>query len=358
MRPLFFFGNNQAAKKNDILDIQLLRLKFREFQSPQTDTMIALRYIVVSFIVLVFPEGITQTNVTLDDLRLAAGVKLTGEYQVKHGLKFRLSATAGVAHYIPVFNNDVGVLPTAHIGVLFYNKGMLGSNLNTNYYRTIFFDFFANATITGGYNNIVEISELNNRRVPLHHFADFTANPLQNTFDYSISFGSNWLMNPDKNRASQTVGFFNLNVARYVQLAYYNDGGPVLDYLGDKEDRYYTGGLTLTVHFENKYHVNAIALSFHKFTGWQQYAVDAADKLQLDHIPYKNKDAFGFNQQQWTLRMLSFRQGYAAYVTFYDINALDVQDFIHATTDFPYHPDYFYGWRFAAGGGSEIQNKQ
>lgn len=315
-------------------------------------------YIVIVILVLGTSEANTQTENTLDDLRLGAGVSLVGEYQVKHGLKFRISATAGIAQYVPIANHDFGVLPAAHIGVLFYNKGMLGSNLNTNYYRTAFFDFFANATLTAGYHNEIVIDRIEKRFVPLHHFSDFTANPLQNTFDYSVSLGSNWLMNPDKNRASQTIGFFNLNVAGYVQLAYYNDGGPILSFLGDKEDRYYTGGMLLSVHLDKYYHVNALELSFHKFTGWQQYAVDAADKLQLDHIPYKNGDAFGFNQQQWTARMRSFRQGYNAYVTVYDINAIDIQDFIHDSTDFPYHPDYYYSWRFALGGGSEFNNSK
>ncbi|MGB0948916.1 MAG: hypothetical protein ACPGU0_02265, partial [Marinirhabdus sp.] len=264
----------------------------------------------------------------------------------------RLAATGGIAKYTKLANNDLGLLPSAHIGVLFYNKGILGSNLNQNYYRTTFFDFFADATLTAGYNNITEVAKLQHRTVPLYHFSDFVANPLQNTFQYSISFGSNWLMNPDKKRNSQTVGFFNINIARAVQLSYYNDGGPGLNFFGDKEDRYYTGGLVLSVHNDRPYYINTVELSFHKFTGWQQYAVDAADKLQLDHIPYKDADVFGFNQQQWKLRATSYKQGYSAYFTVYDINAMDLQDIIHTGTDFPYHPDFYYGWRWALGGGT------
>ena len=242
--------------------------------------------------------------------------------------------------------------------ILFYNKGILGSNLNSDYYRTTFFDFFANATLTAGGENITNKDVLRKRWVPLYHFSDFSANPLQNTFDYSASLGSNWLMNPDVNRASQTVGFFNLNIARYAQLSYYNDGGPLLKYFGDKEDRYYTGGLILSAHLDSDYYFNMIELSFHKFTGWQPFAVDAADKLQLDHVPYKNKEAFGFNQQQWTLRSTSFRQGYSTYFTLYDVNAFDLQDFLHFTSHFPYHPDYYYKIRIGVGGSSEFTTTQ
>ncbi|MEM0518406.1 hypothetical protein [Aequorivita flava] len=294
-------------------------------------------------------NGNAQVTEPIDDLRLGFGINITAEYQVKHGLKFRVAATGGVANYVPLAKNNFGVLPAVHIGVLFYNKGILGSNLNKDYYRSTFFDFFANATVTPGFTNNTTTSELEYRFVPLYHFSDFVANPLQNTFDYSFSIGSNWLMNPDKNRASQTVGFFNLNIARRVQISYYNDGGPVLDYFGDREDRFYTGGLVLSAHFNETAYIGLVELSFHKFTGWQQYAVDTADKLQLDHIPYNNGDAFGFNQQQWKLNATSFRQGYSAYITLYDFNAFDLQDFLHFNSDFPYHPDYYWGWRIAGG---------
>ncbi|MAP79567.1 MAG: hypothetical protein CL526_00630 [Aequorivita sp.] len=296
-----------------------------------------------------------QTNKPIDNLRLGVGINLTVEYQVKHGLKFRVAATGGVAQYVEIANDDFGLLPSVHLGVLFYNKGILGSNLNYDYYRTTFFDFFANATVTPGFTNNSTKKELQYRFVPLYHFSDFVANPLQNTFDFSISIGSNWLMNPDKNRASQTIGFLNLNIKRRVQISYYNDGGPVLNYFGDREDRFYTGGIVISAHFNTNAYIDIVELSFHKFTGWQQYAVDTADKLQLDHIPYKNQDAFGFNQQRWRLNIISYQQHFGAYISLYDFNALDLQDFLHFNTDFPYHPDYYWGWRLGGGVSSQFK---
>ncbi|RDK85533.1 hypothetical protein [Marinirhabdus gelatinilytica] len=301
--------------------------------------------------------GFCQSNEPLDDLRLGFGINITGELQSTPGINFRIAATGGVGNYVPIARDDFGMLPAVHLGILFYNKGMLGSNLNKNYYRTTFFDFFANATFTAGAKNNTTTQELEGRFVPLYHFSDFVANPLQNTFGYSLSVGSNWLMNPDKNRASQTVGFFNVNVARRGQLSYYNDGGPVLSLFGDREDRFYTGGVVISAHFNREAYIDLVELSFHKFTGWQQYAVDAADKLQLDHIPYFNEDAFGFNQQQWKLNVTSFQQGYSGYITLYDFNALDLQDFIHFSTDFPYHPDYYAGWRVATGVSSQFKTE-
>ncbi len=315
-----------------------------------------MQKIILTILFIAFcANGKAQLNEPVKDLRLGFGINITGEYQIKHGLKFRVAATGGVANYVPLAKNDFGILPSVHVGVLFYNKGILGSNLNTNYYRTTFFDFFANATVTSGFKNNVTPLELEHRFVPLYHFSDFVANPLQNTFDYSLSLGSNWLMNPDRNRASQTVGFINLNISRRAQISYYNDGGPILSYLGDREDRFYTGGLVVSAHFNRKVYLDLIEVSFHKFTGWQEYAVDTADKLQLDHIPYKNGDAFGFNQQQWKLNIVSYQQGYGAYVTIYDLDIIDLQDFLHFNSDFPYHPDYYWGWRFAGGVSSQFK---
>lgn len=316
-----------------------------------------LQHLAVAFLYMTLC-GALQAQEPIEDLRLGFGINITGEIQSTARINFRVAATGGVANYVPIATNDFGILPSVHIGVLFYNKGILGSNLNNDYYRTTFFDFFANATLTSGFQNNTTTSQLENRFVPLYHFSDFVANPLQNTFDYSFSLGSNWLINPDKNRASQTVGFFNLHLARRAQLSYYNDGGPILSYFGDREDRFYTGGLVISGHFNEASYIGLVELSFHKFTGWQQYAVDAANKLQLDHIPYLNEDAFGFNQQQWKLSMTSFRQGYTGYVTLYDFNGFDLQDFIHFTTDFPYHPDYNWGWRLAAGVSSQFKTEQ
>ncbi|MGB1308863.1 MAG: hypothetical protein ACPG6B_08130, partial [Oceanihabitans sp.] len=192
-----------------------------------------LRLIIIFICLLISFCSFSQKE-TAKDIRLGVGFKLTAEYQNNHGLKFRMSAAAGVGNYVAIAKNDFGLLPTVHLGVLFYNKGILGSNLNPDYNRSVFFDFFADATVNAGFNN-QKRKRLNNKFVPLYHFSDFTVNPLQNTLQFSLAFGSNWIMNADAKRNSQTVGFFNLNIARTVQVSYYNDGGPILNYLGDKE---------------------------------------------------------------------------------------------------------------------------
>ncbi|AUC81478.1 hypothetical protein [Lacinutrix sp. Bg11-31] len=314
-----------------------------------------MKYITFLFIAFGIQINNAQNN-TIDNLRLGFGVTLTAEIQNGYHLKFRASAAGGIGQYLAVNNNGFGALPTTHLGIMVYNRGILGSQLDKEYKNSVFLDFFADATFTVGGKNITEINRLEDRLVTLYHFADFTANPLQNTFKHSLSFGLNLILNPDKNREAQMVGFFNLNVARTAQISYYNDGGPVLNLLGDGKDRYYTGGFVLSAHLKTQTYINLIELSFHKFTGWQPLAFDASDKLQLDHIPYKNKDVFGFNQQQWKLAVHSFNHNFSAYVSAYDVNVWDVQDILHFSRDNPYHPDYFYGFRIAIGGAYESFN--
>jgi len=266
-----------------------------------------MRYTIVFILVLLSHEMESQTR-SFDDLRLGIGVKLNIEIQNLDRISFRASATGGIGHYLKINDDGFGTLPTAHIGLLLYNRGIIGSQLDKNYLKSIFLDFFTNFTLTTGGKNIKNINRIEDRRVPLYHFSDFTANPLLNTFKHSLSFGTNIILNPDKNRSPQVFGFVNLNIARTAQVSYYNDGGPILKYLGDKKDRYYTGGIVLSAHFNSKAEINLVELSFHKFTGWQQYAFD------------------------------------------------DVQDIIHFSRDNPFHPDYFYSYRIAPGIGYSSYN--
>jgi len=307
-----------------------------------------MKYLIVFFFVLVSYQIQSQATRN-DDFRLGFGIKLSAEIQNTKQLSFRASATGGIGQYIKINDNGFGTLPTAHIGVLLYNKGILGSQLNTKFKKCVFLDFFTNFTLTSGGKNITNNNRLDDRRVPLYHFSDFTSNPLQNTFKHSVSFGSNIIFNPHKYRNTQSIGFFNLNVARTAQISYYNDGGPILKYLGDKKDRYYTGGLVLSAHFNTNTEFSLVELSFHKFTGWQPYAFDLSDKLQMDYIPYKNEAVFGFNQQRWKLSLTSDKNNYTVFVNAYDVDVWDVQDILHFNRDNPFHPDYFYAFRIAPG---------
>lgn len=267
--------------------------------------------------------------------------KLQIEFGVDYNPNFKLSLSAGVG-----YNSDkVNIFPTIHTGLILFNRGPIGSVLNSKWHH-IQSHFFYSAIGTLRLDN--KDFTFNERHVPLYHFSDFTANPLQNPYKSSLSFGAIWVKMPKEKQ--QSIGFFNANVVSRIQVSYYNDGGPVLNILGDKHDRYYTGGVVLSYHGDLDTELNLIEVSYHKFTGYSKHAFDVGDKLQIDYLVYAKKQEFAFNQQRWRINMTNLNSGYGGFISFYDFNAFDIQDALHFSTNVPYHPDFYQKPRIMIGG--------
>jgi hypothetical protein len=261
---------------------------------------------------------------------------------------YKLSISSGIGYES---KSSISVFPTIHTGILFFNKGSIGADQSKNAKR-IQHHFFVNGIVT------IELDKRDfsyqKRSVPFYHFSEFTANPLQNPYKSSISYGANLIF--VQNKKSQRIGFLNLNIAGRAQISYYNDGGPVLKIAGDKRDRYYTGGIIISYHGNNEDLINLIELSYHKYTGYQEYAFDVADKLQIDFLNYNDENQFSFNQQRWRLNFSNINNGFGGSISLYNRNNLDLQDFLHFNTNVPYHPDYYRGYRWMFGGRYEYNN--
>jgi hypothetical protein len=266
------------------------------------------------------------------------------EFNFRNNPNFRLSISGGAGYQW----DDANLFPTVHTGVMLFNKGPVGSQLERPWYQ-MQLHFFCSALAT------VQLDKrdftLTERYVPFYHFSDFAANPLQNPYKTSVTLGSVWAFMPDG--AHQRIGLFNLNIMGRGQITYYNDGGVGLRIIGDKHDRYYTGGLLLSYHGNEYTELNLIEVSYHKFTGYTPYAFDVGDHLQIDYLLYADKTQFAFNQQRWKVNISNYRTGFGGNMSFYNFNGLDVQDFLHFTTNVPYHPDYYRGWRVMWGGRYE-----
>lgn len=291
-----------------------------------------------------FSQHTIETSLQ-DKFQYGIATKLNIEIQPSMKLaNFKLSIAVGVGLQIEAINFS----PTLHTGVILFNKGVIGSALDDPW-RKINTHFFYSAIGT------VKLDTRNytyhDRYVPFYHFSDFTANPLQNPYKSSFSYGAIWIHMQDKMK--QRVGFFNANIVGRAQITYYNDGGYVLQWVGDKRDRYYTGGLLLSYHGNETAAIDLVELSYHKFTGYVKHAFDIADKLQIDFLTYADTSQIAFNHQRWKLNVSDLSTGYSGNISVYDYNSLDLQDFLHFKTNVPYHPDYFNGWRFAFGGRYE-----
>lgn len=304
---------------------------------------------------IAFPRKVAAQNdfsFNTNDFSFGVGVKLNVEFSFFYRPDFKLGITGGVS-YNAEFDNSYGISPALHGGFLFFNGRSVGADQSRKQY-SIQSHAFLNTTA------VFQLDRLDtnplDRPVPLYHFAEFTANPLQNPYKSSVSYGLNliwvheWKM--------QRTGFFNLNVAGRFQVSYYNDGGPILGWAGDNRDRYYTGGVVFSYHGATNDEVNLIELSYHKFTGYQEYAFDVADQLQIDFLNYHDIEQFKYNQQRWRLNITNLEHGFGGSFSLYNVNRLDFQDFLHFATNVPYHPDYFKGYRWMIGGRYEYNSTQ
>ena len=299
-----------------------------------------------------------EINFTDSNFQYGIATKLNIEFGYRFGTKFteirknffspsyRLSLTGGIGYNT---RGNIGFLPTIHSGFLLFNKGNIGADQSRKWWKKPEIHFFTNIIATVQIDK-KDFSPLE-RSVHFYHFSEFTANPLQNPYKSSVSYGVNWVrVEKDK---IQRIGYLNMNISSRAQISYYNDGGPVLGWAGDNRDRYYTGGLVISYHGNLKDKIDLLELSYHKYTGYQKYAFDVADKLQIDYLNYKDRNQFSYNQQRWRLNFSNISSGYGGSVSVFNLNSIDLQDFLHFNTNVPYHPDYYRGYRIMFGGRYE-----
>lgn len=261
------------------------------------------------------------------------GVSNYGKYS-----NFNLALVAGIGAH--PFKSRF-LYPSIHTGILLYNRGDLISRYDESFFGSTTIDFIANLTLSGGF--FYHSQNFDKRYVPLYHFSDFTPNPLLNPFQHSFTLGTNFIYSP-KNRSEQPqrVGMFNIMLDRHFQFSMYNDGSFFKKYLGlaDGLDRYYTGGGMLAYHLDNTTDFNLIEFSFHKFTGHEKYAFEVGNQLQLDFIPFKNKETYYYSKNRLRLSISNTSKNFGIHLTSHNTDK-DFQDGIHFKGNFTYHPDIF-----------------
>lgn len=237
--------------------------------------------------------------------------------------------------------------PSIHAGFLLYNRGDLLSSYENGFWNSTSLNFIFDFTINGGlYRNNINFQK---RLVPLYHFSDIAPNPLQNPFQNSLGLGTNFIFNIRNenytSNQSQRVGFTNLMIDRRFQIMTHNDGsiwGKLG--LGDRLDRYFTGGGVIAYHLDSKNEINNLEASFNKFTTHEDYAFDTAYLLQLDFIPFKNKKSHYYNKNRFRFSATSLKNNGGINLTFHNTDK-DPQDKIHFIGDDTYFPDIFYNQR-------------
>lgn len=250
---------------------------------------------------------------------------------------FRLALGAGIGKKIENVNF---VYPSFHSELQIYNGG-IGSPLKYKKKR-FYVDFVNSLTLNFGldYRTVGE-RRLREKFTPLYYFTNFSANPLQNPYYSSLSIGSNYIITNDPLKEAQLVGLFNFNIARTVQVSYLNDGGPIMKelHIGDRFDRYLTGGLYISYHGNLRSDLDLVELSFYKFTGYIRYAFELASHLNIDYISYRDSRAYFYNQNRYRLNISSQKRGLGISASIYNVKGnWDIQNLLHEALNAAYHP--------------------
>jgi len=286
----------------------------------------------------------SQTN-DLNDIQYGAVIRATIDLNWLNNnpcySNFNVSLVGGAGAHPFEINF---LYPSIHAGILLYNRGDLLSSYEDSFFDSTSLNFIFDFTLNGGiYRNNINFQK---RIVPLYHFSDIAPNPLQNPFQNSFALGTNFIFNiRNKNynsNQSQRVGFTSIMIDRRLQIMTHNDGslwGKIG--LGDRLDRYFTGGGVIAYHLDSKNDINNLEASFNKFTTHEDYAFDTAYLLQVDFIPFKNKKSNYYNKNRFRFSATSLKNNGGINLTFHNTDK-DPQDKIHFIGDDTYFPDIFY----------------
>ncbi len=261
------------------------------------------------------------------------GIESKGKYS-----NFNLSLFGGIGGFL--FNSK-SIYPSIHAGVVLYNRGDLISSYHPDkdFFSSTVLDMMLDVTLNvGSYHSDVNFTEKN---LPLIHFSDFTSNPLQNPLYHSVYLGTNLIWSTQKGREFQRVGLLGFMTYRSFQLSSYNDGSVWGRWkIGDKRDRYYTGGGLLGVYLDTKYMFDNLEFSFHKFTWYEESIFQVGELLQLDFIAYKDNKSKYYNKGRLRFTARNSKENYGFHFTLHNTDK-DFQDGIHFNQESPYHPDIF-----------------
>lgn len=282
----------------------------------------------------------TKTLISFNTYKLQYGYSLNAFLEFGFSKQdpkpvIRITASGGVGS---VFLCD-NIYPTLNTEFLLYNGG-IGSR-NKSLINKFSFDAIIALTLTGGIKNHFRDKwkyDLGNRNVPLYYFSDFTRPALQNPFSNSMSVGTNLIFTTDKGKKNQRIGFLNVHISNF-QFSYFNDGGAPISgiYLGDRADRYFTGGGLVSINFPNHVSVNTISLSYLKYSGYSKSAFEVSNKLYLNYMNYHDSTQQEFNKSLWSIGLANTKKGIGLNYKYYNDIDWDLQHRIHTALFNAFH---------------------
>jgi len=288
---------------------------------------------IVFLIFFLFPLYYISQDVEFIYKELQYGFSIKGALEIginkenKPKVVYRLSAGTGIG--TTVFDNSW--YPSINADIQLYNGGFGSKNEMDNKTKPSL-DITLAMNISKGWKNQFSVNntiKLLERNVPLYYFSDFNPPALQNPFKNSISLGTNFIFSFDKNRKIQQIGFVNVNTFDGVQLSFYNDGWPFhFVELGDNFDRFYTGGILLSVNTQNKY-LNLIEAGYHRFSGSFYDDIELIKDLDLENVEKIKKEQEKYNKSLIRFNFVNSENNVSLGMNFYNYKEYDIQHFIH-----------------------------
>jgi hypothetical protein len=259
------------------------------------------------------------------------------EYSKLEKLTFRVGFSGGVGASL----GGNWLYPTLNSDLMLYSGGM-GSNRPgvKKFINSIELEWIFSYTVTMGTGYRLRENSRHKpgiRNYPLYYFKNHTMPALQNPYKWSASFGGNyvWFLTRKLNN-KQSVGFINVHMERF-QVNYINDGPPFLRPIGDRHDRYHTGGALITYHGSDKDVINLVELSYNKFTGYTPSAYELSNKLGASYIFYRDIGENFYNKSALELNVANTARGYGMHVTGYNYTSWDIQHMIHSNMYYSLH---------------------
>lgn len=304
-----------------------------------------LTFFVRSFLVLVVVILCTTLVISQNNWEITYAVRAELGISNKSRNFFSLSLAGGIKRELATGTGDfenlgrhffIAYQPAINI----YSNG-LGDNILDDL-RRVEIDFVNSVFIGGG----VPWYEIQNNSIKIKPFTSLTASSVYDDFLSSITIGTNIIMN--SHNRNQLVGFLNLNVGRLIGVTYYNDGPPFGGIgLGDRYDRWWTGGGSIEIFFTQGTDPNPtfwenlrLGYYFDRFTGDVQDAYNLSGILGFKYVPARDIYENYYNQARGKFSVKAMDFNFEISYQFLGYLESDIQDLIHSIFDYPFHFTY------------------
>lgn len=283
--------------------------------------------ILLTLLLLILPGAVSAQN-----LKFQHGVSLSLYFG--NELKYLISYNPNVSY--PIGNNRQAIVPMLDLKLALYNNN-LGSSVLKSFRNKVHFNLAFSPTVSYSFT---EANPNNPGYIPI--FSNTIHGTANTDYDNNIGFSVVYIWQCNfgggikKRSISQRLG--NLFAStKYVFLHYYNDGGPVNKWLGDKKDRYWTGGGTIGTKFTYRNNIQYLMITFDKYSGFNKNAYEASGLLYTDNVNYKDMNETTYNTGKYSIKYLNPSLNFGAAINHWN-TAFDFQDFIHRDiSSSPYH---------------------